>query len=93
MGGIYGVAVGGLFAGRSMFHRAAVASKIAVVHLHEHLLERRFGLFGIQRVTDTTEAMGAAEVPRIESPRRACGAGGARLPVLTGYGPGRFLGA
>lgn len=63
-GGVYGVAVGGLFAGESMFHRVSDASKVAVVHLHDHLVERGFRLFDIQMVTDTTEALGAVEVTR-----------------------------
>ena len=37
VGGIYGVAIGGLFAGESMFHHANNASKVALYHLVEHL--------------------------------------------------------
>src|SRR4051812_21794733 len=37
VGGIYGVSVGGFFAGESMFHRASNASKVALYHLIEHL--------------------------------------------------------
>jgi len=64
VGGIYGVSVGGLFAGESMFHRADNASKIALVHLIEHLRERGFVLFDIQMVTPATEALGAIKIPR-----------------------------
>src|SRR3569833_2780668 len=39
-GGIYGVAIGGLFAGESMFHRARTASKVALCHLVGHLRKR-----------------------------------------------------
>ena len=70
VGGIYGVGVGGLFAGESMFHRADNASKIALVHLVEHLKARGFGLFDIQMVTPATEALGAVEIPRAAYLRR-----------------------
>lgn len=70
VGGVYGVAIGGLFAGESMFHRADDASKIALVHLHGHLVERGFGLFDVQMVTEITGAMGAVEIARPEYLRR-----------------------
>lgn len=77
-GGLYGVVVGGLFAGESMFHRVSDASKVAVVHLHEHLVARGFRLFDIQMLTETTEALGAVEISRDDYLRRlpdAVGAG------------------
>lgn len=64
VGGIYGVAVGGLFAGESMFHRADYASKVALHHLVTHLRARGFVLFDIQMVTDATRQLGAMEIPR-----------------------------
>ncbi len=70
VGGIYGVAAGGLFAGESMFHRVSDASKIALHHLAQHLRERGFALFDIQMVTDITEALGAVEISRAEYLRR-----------------------
>lgn len=70
MGGIYGVSVGGLFAGESMFHRADNASKIALVHLIEHLRERGFALFDLQMVTPATATLGAVAIPRAEYLRR-----------------------
>jgi leucyl/phenylalanyl-tRNA--protein transferase len=63
-GGIYGVAIGGLFAGESMFHRASNASKVALYHLVEHLRARHFVLFDIQMVTPATEKLGATAIPR-----------------------------
>lgn len=66
VGGVYGVAVGGLFAGESMFHRADDASKVAVVHLHNHLMVRGYRLFDIQMVTDATAALGAKAIHRDE---------------------------
>jgi leucyl/phenylalanyl-tRNA--protein transferase len=64
VGGIYGVAVGGLFAGESMFHRVSNASKIALLSLLERLRNRGFALFDVQMVTDATAAFGAVEIPR-----------------------------
>ncbi|MBM3876418.1 MAG: leucyl/phenylalanyl-tRNA--protein transferase [Verrucomicrobia bacterium] len=63
-GGIYGVAVGGLFAGESMFHRVSDASKVALVSLAARLRERGFTLFDIQMMTDTTARFGAVEISR-----------------------------
>jgi leucyl/phenylalanyl-tRNA--protein transferase len=74
VGGIYGVGVGGLFAGESMFHRADNASKIALVHLVQRLRERGFRLFDVQMVTPATEALGAVEIPRAEYLRRLASA-------------------
>ncbi len=66
IGGIYGVVVGGLFAGESMFHRADNASKVALHHLVTHLRARGFVLFDIQMVTDATRQLGAMEIPRAD---------------------------
>lgn len=64
MGGVYGVAVGGLFAGESMFHRVNDASKVALCHLVSRLRERGFTLFDTQMVTAVTRQLGAIEVSR-----------------------------
>jgi leucyl/phenylalanyl-tRNA--protein transferase len=66
VGGIYGVSVGGFFAGESMFHRVANASKVALWHLVEHLRARDFALFDIQMVTPATRQLGAVEISRAE---------------------------
>lgn len=63
-GGIYGVALGGFFAGESMFHRAANASKVALCHLVHHLHEHNFTLFDIQMLTPVTKQMGGTTIPR-----------------------------
>jgi leucyl/phenylalanyl-tRNA---protein transferase len=65
-GGIYGVAIGGLFAGESMFHRKSNASKVALFHLAEHLRERNFALFDIQSLTPITRQLGGILIPRAE---------------------------
>jgi leucyl/phenylalanyl-tRNA---protein transferase len=64
VGGVYGIATGGLFAGESMFHRADNASKVALFHLVERLRERRFRLFDIQTVTGATRPLGAKTISR-----------------------------
>lgn len=66
VGGIYGVAVGGLFAGESMFHRADNASKVAIYYLVQRLRERNFLLFDIQMVTAATQPLGAKVISRQE---------------------------
>jgi leucyl/phenylalanyl-tRNA--protein transferase len=70
VGGIYGVAIGGFFAGESMFHRVSDASKVALYHLVQHLRGRGIGLFDIQMVTPGTRPLGAIEIPRREYLRR-----------------------
>jgi leucyl/phenylalanyl-tRNA--protein transferase len=65
-GGIYGVAVGGLFAGESMFTRITDGSKAALVYLVGRLRQRGFQLFDIQFLTEHTARMGAVEIPRRE---------------------------
>ncbi len=69
-GGIYGVAVGGFFAGESMFTRVRDASKVCLVTLVERLRQRGFALFDVQLRTDHTTRMGAIDVPRVEYLRR-----------------------
>jgi leucyl/phenylalanyl-tRNA--protein transferase len=74
VGGIYGVSIGGLFAGESMFHRVNDASKVALCHLVEHLRRRGFALFDIQMATPATKPLGAVEIPRHEYLRRLAAA-------------------
>lgn len=63
-GGTYGVAIGGFFAAESKFYRVRDASKVALVHLVEHLVSRGYRLLDIQQLTDHTERFGATEIPR-----------------------------
>jgi leucyl/phenylalanyl-tRNA---protein transferase len=65
-GGIYGVSVGGFFAGESMFHRASNASKVALYYLIEHLRKRGFSLFDIQMLTPITTQLGGANISRAD---------------------------
>jgi leucyl/phenylalanyl-tRNA---protein transferase len=70
VGGLYGVALGGLFAGESMFHRVRDASKVCLVHLVQRLNTRGFALLDIQFLTDHLARFGALEIPREEYERR-----------------------
>jgi leucyl/phenylalanyl-tRNA---protein transferase len=65
-GGVYGVAIGGFFAGESMFARQRDASKVALAHLVERLRQRGFQLFDTQFLTEHTARLGAVEIPRSE---------------------------
>ena len=64
VGGLYGVALGGVFFGESMFHSKTNASKVALAALVEHLRARGFRLLDIQWVTPHLEQFGAVEIPR-----------------------------
>ena len=64
VGGLYGVALGGVFFGESMFHSRTNASKVALTALVEHLRARGFRLLDIQWVTPHLEQFGAVEIPR-----------------------------
>lgn len=67
VGGLYGVEIGGLFAGESMFHRVTDASKAALVVLVERL--RSCGgdrLLDVQWRTEHLATLGAVEIPRPE---------------------------
>jgi leucyl/phenylalanyl-tRNA--protein transferase len=64
VGGLYGVSLGGVFFGESMFHRARDASKIALIHLVARLKAGNYRLLDTQFVTDHLKTFGAIEVPR-----------------------------
>lgn len=66
VGGLYGVAVGGLFAGESMFYRQRDASKVALVALVDLLLDEFAGqrLIDVQWCTPHLAALGAEEISR-----------------------------
>ena len=63
-GGLYGVAIGGVFFGESMFSRITDSSKIALVALCHQLLEWGFRLIDCQVYTQHLQSMGAQEIPR-----------------------------
>ena len=66
VGGLYGVAIGGLFAGESMFHRATDASKVALVGLVELLSDEYADarLLDVQWRTPHLATLGVTELPR-----------------------------
>jgi leucyl/phenylalanyl-tRNA--protein transferase len=64
VGGLYGVSLGRVFFGESMFHRARDASKVALVHLVARLKAGGYRLLDTQFVTDHLKTFGAIEVPR-----------------------------
>jgi len=70
VGGLYGVHIGGLFAGESMFSRVTEASKVALVHLTNHLRQRGFVLHDVQFMTPHLKRFGAKEITREYYQRR-----------------------
>jgi leucyl/phenylalanyl-tRNA--protein transferase len=69
-GGLYGVAIGRMFYGESMFTRARDASKVAMVHLVRRLERRRYGMIDCQMHTGHLASLGARAIPRSAFSRR-----------------------
>jgi leucyl/phenylalanyl-tRNA---protein transferase len=84
VGGLYGVAIGGLFAGESMFHRERDASKVALVGLVERLRDQHAAvrLLDVQWATPHLESLGVVEVGREAYLRRLARALRAPLPAV-----------
>lgn len=88
VGGLYGVAIGGLFAGESMFHRVTDASKAALVMLVTALDDGQPRLVDVQWKTEHLASLGVAEWPRqkylkglrqvLDTPHAAAFSGGQR---------------
>jgi len=66
VGGLYGVALGRVFFGESMFTRVSDASKVALVHGVEFLRERKFALIDCQVASAHTISLGATNIGRRE---------------------------
>lgn len=66
VGGLYGVAVDGVFSGESMFHIASNASKLAVLYLVDNLKSRGAEWIDIETMTPHFAALGATLIPRDE---------------------------
>lgn len=79
VGGLYGLAIGRMFYGESMFSHRTDASKIAAAHLARFLGRRGFGMIDCQMRTDHLASLGAREIPRT--------AFVARLQALTAEAP------
>lgn len=70
VGGLYGVAIRGLFAGESMFSLRSDASKVALYHLVRRLRDRGYRLLDVQFMTDHLGQFGVAEISRVDYRRR-----------------------
>jgi leucyl/phenylalanyl-tRNA---protein transferase len=70
VGGLYGVAIGRMFFGESMFARVADASKVALVHLVGILRARGMPLVDCQQETEHLASFGARPIPRREFAKR-----------------------
>lgn len=81
-GGLYGIAIGGLFAGESMFHRGRDASKVALLALVRLLDDGVPGrLLDVQWQTDHLASLGTVEIPRKDYLARLRVALGVEPPV------------
>lgn len=83
-GGLYGVAIGGLFAGESMFHRRTDASKVALVELVARMGTESERLLDVQWVTPHLASLGAVGIPAREYQERLRAA--LRLPLPPAFG-------
>ena len=66
VGGLYGVSIGRMFYGESMFSDVSNASKIALAHLAKQLQRWQFGMIDCQMNTPHLATLGAREIPRSE---------------------------
>lgn len=64
VGGLYGIDLGHVFCGESMFSTVSNASKFAFVRLAQELEAKKYTLIDCQMHTDHLESMGAAEIPK-----------------------------
>jgi leucyl/phenylalanyl-tRNA--protein transferase len=64
VGGVYGVGIGGFFAGESMFHTVTDASKVALWALTDLLDDAGATLFDVQWTTDHLRSLGAVDISR-----------------------------
>lgn len=88
-GGLYGVAIGDMFYGESMFARVADASKIAFAHLAPWLAQQGFGLIDCQMRTHHLERFGGREIFRRDFCERLAGL--VASPRAPGIWPYRFV--
>jgi leucyl/phenylalanyl-tRNA--protein transferase len=79
VGGLYGISIGRMFYGESMFSDVSNASKIALAHLARQLERWGFGMIDCQMSTPHLASLGAREIPRSEFI--------ARLQELIHYAP------
>ena len=86
VGGLYGVAVGGVFCGESMFSDASGGSKIAIAALCKRLAEAGVDLLDAQVDNPHLQRLGARAMPRAEYLRRLAAGTGRGLPVAAWRG-------
>lgn len=65
VGGLYGLAIGRMFYGESMFSRRTDASKVAFAHLIRYLSDHQFGMIDCQMRTEHLASLGGREIPRV----------------------------
>ena len=87
-GGLYGVALGGLFAGESMFYRVRDASKVALAALAEGLRDGHPRLIDVQWATPHLVSLGVTTIPRQDYLRRLPELLAAPTSALFGPDPG-----
>jgi len=63
-GGLYGISLGGIFFGESMFHLVTDASKVALWHLVDFCLQHGFDMIDVQQETSHLQSLGAEPVKR-----------------------------
>lgn len=80
VGGLYGVAVGSVFCGESMFHRSANASKLAFICLSRTLFEQGFRMIDCQLQNPFLLSLGVKEIPRQEFEEKLHRLRGSRCP-------------
>lgn len=66
VGGLYGIDLGHIFCGESMFSLVSNASKFAFIQLAEELHQKNYGLIDCQLYTEHLASLGAEEIPRAE---------------------------
>ncbi len=66
VGGLYGIDLGHIFCGESMFSKVSNTSKLAFIHLVEELQKKGYKLIDCQVYNEHLESLGAREIPRRE---------------------------
>ena len=84
VGGLYGLAIGRMFYGESMFSRVTDASKVAAAHLARFLEGEGYGMIDCQMSTPHLASLGAREIPRAAFMARL------RALVAVAWQPGRW---
>ena len=64
VGGLYGIDLGHIFCGESMFSKTSNASKFGFIHLALELQQKKYKLIDCQVYTDHLASLGAEEIPR-----------------------------